>query len=106
MGSHWGGGYSSDVDTAARNYTVACSATSTVERGDTAAYGVPRVHSITGKVTPAVFPVWQGGWGSSSSQQLAQQPCLTVAQSAPTPVVRTCECTLMSVWRCLQTCWC
>jgi hypothetical protein len=50
----------SDVDIV-RRYVVQCVATSTVPAGQSAVYGAPRVHSISGAVTPAVFPVWQGG---------------------------------------------
>jgi hypothetical protein len=89
------------VDTGARNYTVACSATSTVERGEAAVYGLPRVHSITGKVTPAVFPVWQGanaellialgrGGGGRGGGELS--------------FLRSTECTLWDAfaWQCMQ----
>lgn len=50
---------------AVRVYNVTCSAVAalaggTVVSGPQPVYAAPRVHGITGTVTPSVFPVWEG----------------------------------------------
>ena len=56
---------------AVRTYSIACSAAAALAGGTSfggpqPVYAAPRVHSITGTVTPSVFPVWEGQCGHGS----------------------------------------